>query len=295
LLQSTKKVIELTESDSNLFILAIDTSSQVTSVALLDGPNLIAESKSKDLPAISRQLSGNSSSDRGDQLPSGFTKKRNKGRNRSSRVFPPGASVLLAPMIKELLTTQKVGLDQISIVALAFGPGLFTGLRVGVVTAKSLAYSTGAKLIGVNTLEVIAAQTACEMSLPQESEIQVVLNAQRQQLFSANYRTGESWKVVESQPNRILDRETWLESVESGLVTGAGLRPIEGQLKEKSGLQLSPSNCWDCSAGAVGKLAFQKSLEDRFDDLWTLQPLYFRPSSAEEVRQKKLDAEGKVS
>ncbi len=64
----------------------------------------------------------------------------------------------LAPAIQRLLGAVRWQAADIELIALTLGPGSFTGLRVGVATAKVLAYATGAAVIGVNALEVIAAQ-----------------------------------------------------------------------------------------------------------------------------------------
>ena len=72
---------------------------------------------------------------------------------------PPGvrSAAALAPLIAELLKGVDWQLRRLDLIAVTQGPGSFTGLRIGVTTAKTLAYATGAAVIGVNTLEVIAA------------------------------------------------------------------------------------------------------------------------------------------
>src|SRR5690606_34842805 len=70
----------------------------------------------------------------------------------------PRSAATLAPALDELFQSTGIAPARIGAVAVATGPGSFTGLRVGVATAKMLAYAVGAKIVGVDTLEVIAQQ-----------------------------------------------------------------------------------------------------------------------------------------
>ena len=207
------------------------------------------------------------------------------------------------------MTAKDIGL-----VAIAVGPGMFTGLRVGVVTAKSIAYSVGAELIGVNTLEVIAAQTIDELQNRRQSShfqeivgpiIRPVLNAQRKQLFCGEFKPSKSkpsesefnssgvsqfdWKLFQSAKDQILDRDDWINSLQpNDVLTGSGLQPILDQIKSQHpDVVIAPESVWESSATSVGKLAWSQYQSGKRDDLWKLEPVYFRPSAAEEVRNAK--------
>src|SRR5258707_1343424 len=93
----------------------------------------------------------------------------------------------LAPAIRDLLKQVGWRPADVQLVAVTAGPGSFTGLRLGVTTAKTFAYAVGCQVLGVNTLEVIASQSPPECSL-----LEVVLDAQRQQLFAAALDRGPS-------------------------------------------------------------------------------------------------------
>ena len=283
-----------------MLILAIDTSGQSISACLLENGKLILELNSKDDQTGQSENSESKLSREGgkrsfggagsdDVLPAGYTKKRSKRGSKTSRVFPPGASVLLAPMLKSLTEKCGISFDQIGLIALPTGPGLFTGIRVGVVSAKSLAYSTKADLIGVNTLEVIAAQSAIAQNYFGKP-ISAVLNAQRQQLFSGDYISESDWKVKPVSPNRTLGRDEWIQSNQCGLVSGSGLKPMVETLADQPELVVASQAAWECSSASVGQLAWQQYQDGRRDDFWKLEPVYFRPSSAEEVRSARAKA-----
>jgi tRNA threonylcarbamoyladenosine biosynthesis protein TsaB len=99
---------------------------------------------------------------------------------------PQRTAQSLAPAIEQLVAEVGWSIRDLSVVAVTVGPGSFTGLRVGVVTAKTLAYALGAQVVGVNTLEVIAAR------ISNQPQLVTVLDAQRQELFVARWRWSES-------------------------------------------------------------------------------------------------------
>ena len=198
-----------------------------------------------------------------------------------------GVSATLFPAISDLFKQTAKSLQDVESIVVAAGPGMFTGLRVGVVTAKTLAYVQKVPVLGVNTLEVIAAQTAS--SLDNDAMIiRPVINAQRQQVFGGAYRSIEPWRLEEVQPNQIQERETWIASLQDhDVVTGSGLIPLVSRLDEEianhRNIQISDSETWDCSALGVGMVGSKYLLNGKHDDLWKLEPCYFRPSAAEEV------------
>ena len=186
-----------------------------------------------------------------------------------------------APAIAERLQAVDWGPDDVQLIAVTQGPGSFTGLRIGVTAAKTLAYAVGAEVIGVNTLKVIACQTP--QDLPQ---ICAVFDAQRQQLFVASFRRrGDDLEAV-SEPE-IVDNDVWLAGLPAGIaVTGPGLTRLRARLPT-SVTVVDPGN-WVPRAATVGRVGYLEYQQGKRDDLWKLNPLYYRKSAAEE----KLEAKG---
>ena len=255
-----------------MFTLAIDTSDRQFSVALLESGHIIAQADSRQSAIQCQPIS--------------------EARSPVTGKFPPGVSVKLFPMLKQVFAKAGRKLADLELIAIATGPGLFTGLRVGVVTAKTLAYVHGTPLIGVNTLEVIANQTY-KLSPPSvlagARVIKSVLNAQRQQLFAGSYRIGDvvPEHLQEISANQILDRATWLERLADGdLLTGTGLNPIVDTIQTMTAISymkipIADEHLWECSAVGVGELGWRRFMAGQRDDFWTLEPFYFRPSYAE--------------
>ncbi len=185
---------------------------------------------------------------------------------------PERTAQFLAPRLNDLLQESGWPATSIQLVSVTVGPGSFTGLRIGVTTAKTLAYAVGAEVIGVNTLAVIARQA------PQaDGRLWVVMDAQRQELFAAKF-DAERKLIGET---RILSQSEWLSALEPGdQVTGPGLRRLQSELP--TSVEVVDEAKWQPLATAVGQLGWHEYQAGRRDDLWKLLPQYYRPSAAEE-------------
>ncbi|HEY7917037.1 MAG TPA: tRNA (adenosine(37)-N6)-threonylcarbamoyltransferase complex dimerization subunit type 1 TsaB [Acidimicrobiales bacterium] len=100
---------------------------------------------------------------------------------------------LLAPAIEEVCAVSGTEVTDIERIAVDVGPGLFTGLRVGVATAKALAWSLSVPLLGVSSLDILAAAAAAATSeaVPdpgQAGAVAAVVDARRGEVFAAAYR-----------------------------------------------------------------------------------------------------------
>jgi tRNA threonylcarbamoyladenosine biosynthesis protein TsaB len=220
-------------------ILALETSGQGGEVALLDGETIVATQMLD--PA-----------------------------QRTARTLTPGMQAILA----------RAGWQprEVQLVAVTIGPGSFTGLRVGVTAAKTLAYAIGGEALGVDTLEAIAAQAPVAAS----GKLWAVLDAQRSQLFAAEFVVAsEAWEV--SDPARIIDNEQYLAALAPGdIVTGSGLKRLASQLPPQ--VVVVEESLWTPRAATVGRLAWRDYRLGRRDDYWMLAPRYLRQSAAEEKR-----------
>ena len=121
-----------------------------------------------------------------------------------------------------LLSTVQQVLDEhgwkpkdVQLVAVSQGPGSFTGLRVGLTTAKTFAYARQVPVVGVNTLEVIAEQsfypldreatvTTADLTQP----LAVVMNAHREQFFAATFASSTPTSCQVMEPTHLVDRES---------------------------------------------------------------------------------------
>ena len=187
----------------------------------------------------------------------------------------------LAPAVADVLQFCDRRPEDVGLVAVTHGPGSFTGIRVGVTMAKIFAYAVKAAVLGLNTLDVIAAQTDERA----DDDLWAVMDAQRRQLFAARFVPAAAGGWQSSQPTQIIDNSDWLEDLAAGsAVTGPGLRLLVDQLPR--GVALVPEKHWLPQAATVGRLACERFAAND-DDVWSLSPRYFRKSAAEE----KLDSQ----
>jgi tRNA threonylcarbamoyladenosine biosynthesis protein TsaB len=95
---------------------------------------------------------------------------------------------LLVPAIEEVCAVSGCELGDLDHIAVDIGPGLFTGLRVGVATAKALAQALGIGLLGVSSLDVLAGAAAERQVGGERTTVVSVVDARRGEVFAAAYR-----------------------------------------------------------------------------------------------------------
>lgn len=192
-------------------------------------------------------------------------------------VGPERTARFLTPRLRELLASSGWEAASIQLVAVVVGPGSFTGLRIGVTAAKTLAYAVGAEVIGVNALAVIAEQAPVAAG-----SLWVVMDAQRQELFAAKF---DATRKMPSDV-RLLTQPEWLAELNTGdSVSGPVLQKLQATLPK--GIECIDSSLWTPQAATVGQLAWREYQAGRRDDVWKLLPLYYRQSAAEEKASQR--------
>jgi tRNA threonylcarbamoyladenosine biosynthesis protein TsaB len=111
----------------------------------------------------------------------------------------PGHATRLLDLANQLLSRAGVAWNQLDRIAVGLGPGTFTGLRVGVATARGLAQSLDVELVGVSSLQALA---AAALSAEPESAVLAVIDARRGEAFAAAYERGDHGSVRELAPPR---------------------------------------------------------------------------------------------
>ncbi len=190
----------------------------------------------------------------------------------------------LAPAIGALLDRVGWRAAEVQLVAVSRGPGSFTGLRVGITAAKVFAYAVGAEVLGVDTLEAIAAAAPREVSA-----VSVGVDAQRGQVAARHFtRCPDGW-FAPAGPEMLLDIDVWLGGLPPDAVpTGPVLRKLGDRLPV--GVRSLAPECWPARASMIAQLAARDYARGRRDDLWTLLPHYCRQSAAEEKWAKRHEA-----
>lgn len=187
----------------------------------------------------------------------------------------------LLPALAQLIDSCGWQMDELDLVCTTTGPGSFTGLRIGVTTAKTLAYATGAKLVGVHTLAAIAAA----VDAPAD-RIWAVLDAQRQELFAAGFQPGWQNSRKGVPETLVIGIDDWIGQLRKGdLVTGPPLEKLSRQLPPS--VTPTDASLWSPSAVVVAKLGLVALERGEAIDPMQLVPNYYRKSAAEEKAEAK--------
>jgi tRNA threonylcarbamoyladenosine biosynthesis protein TsaB len=181
----------------------------------------------------------------------------------------------LAPLIQTVLSQLDWQPGDVELIGVTLGPGSFTGLRVGVTTAKMLAFAIGCKLVGVNTLRALAEPLPVEFERGWS-----ILDAQRGELFAQAWRRQAG--VVEPMGDvEVLSELALIGKLQSGdAIVGPVLARVAEQIP--AGAHVVAESFWQPTAASVGRLAHKAFLSGQVDDAISLVPQYFRRTAAEE-------------
>lgn len=177
---------------------------------------------------------------------------------------------------------QETGLDWpvIDAVAVSLGPGSFTGLRIGLATAKGLTMAAGIKLIGVGTLDGLAAQVFARGNIL----ICPVLDARKKEVYGGFYRCDEQGIPRLQDEWWVMSPETLCERIREPVVLlGDGAAVYKDAFRDGLGdlLLVPPQGTYFPRAASIGMLAAEKWQQDSFIDPVSAEPIYIRLSEAE--------------
>lgn len=196
-------------------------------------------------------------------------------------------SQTLLPMLDEVAKMIELDLQTIDAIAIAGGPGSFTGLRIGSATAKGLGLALDKPLIAVPTVDALAWNFCGTDKL-----ICPMMDARRNQVYTGIYRfRGEEFVTIQKQyPAAVEEITAKLNELgEPVLLLGDGI-PVYRQLLESLltiPYQFAPAHQSRQRAGAVAALAIQYAKEGRFETAAEHGPDYLRLSQAERERAEQ--------
>lgn len=192
----------------------------------------------------------------------------------------------LMPHIEQLLELGQVAKEDITAIAVSIGPGSFTGLRIGLATAKALAYVWNVPVIGVSTLAALAYACPAPNSL-----ICPLLDAQKGNVYQAVYRW-EKGMLQEVIPPRVIAHQEAINELASQplpvIMLGEGAVLFqEAIVAAADPIELAPPHIILPRAGSVALLGHQLLRQGIRHDVMTLEPLYIRCSEAEVLWEQR--------
>jgi tRNA threonylcarbamoyladenosine biosynthesis protein TsaB len=185
----------------------------------------------------------------------------------------------LAPAIQFVCRQAGIELREVSIIAVDIGPGLFTGLRVGIATAKAMAQALRVPMIGLSSLDLLAFPMRYSPRL-----VVPIVDARRGEVFTSFYRQVPGGLQRLSDYRLCRPREVVDELVarhEECLVVGDGALRHAELFEREAGVELGTVGAAYPSAAALVELAHPRAIREDFVQPWELSPLYLRQSDAE--------------
>jgi len=195
-------------------------------------------------------------------------------------------SATLMPMLESMLKNSGMTLKEIDLIAVAAGPGSFTGLRIGVSAAKGLAWPLDKPCASVSTLEAMAWQMT-----GMNGVVCAAMDARRQQVYNALFDLQDG-KPVRLTPDRAISLEelgTELAKIEKNqIMVGDGAHLCYNAFQSKGyPVQMPPAHLQFQSAWGVARCALEQARTGRLTDAAGLIPNYHRLSQAERERLAK--------
>lgn len=182
-------------------------------------------------------------------------------------------SVELIPRLTQLLEQGKIKFEDIKGIVVATGPGSFNGLRIGVSTAKGIAFSLGVPIAGISTLEMTA-YAHSSTGLP----ICPVINAGRSEVAAALFqKTGAEWhkiKVEHITTIAELCKETDTNTVFCGELTQSAIDELKTELGDRAIIPSPSARLRRC--GFLAELGYFRLKNGSCDNPAALQPIYLK-------------------
>ncbi len=197
----------------------------------------------------------------------------------------------LMGMIARLLSDTDVALGNLDGIAVSIGPGSFTGLRIGLSTAKGLCFANDLSLTPVPTLEAMASRLCFS-----RWAVCPLLDARKQEVYAACYDVSDGGMRATLAPGTISLEHLLKQISRPTIFTGDGSTIFRDRIRENLGDRafFAPSDAAHPDAAAVARLGLSAFREGEHAELFGLEPIYLRRSEAErKSRHRRTRGDGR--
>jgi len=185
---------------------------------------------------------------------------------------------ILAESINQLLKLSGISLKQIAAFAVSIGPGSFTGLRIGLATAKGLAFASGKPLVAVSTLQAQAAICHQYSVNSVQCAVVPVIKAREGEVYTARFQN--AWPLPLLQSDEMLltvaHFQQWLQPPVVLCGNGVAMLQKRDALENLSDIAVVPEAAAMLSGGMIAKLGAAKLVLGETSDLSNLEPRYLQ-------------------
>ncbi len=179
----------------------------------------------------------------------------------------------LAPIIEDLLTTNKVEHKQLSAIAISKGPGSYTGLRIGTSTAKGLCFGLDIPLIAIGTMESMTAHAKQKYNSDFDGYFRPMIDARRMEVYSQNFDNNKN--ILNKVEAIIIDETSFADELEDHKVLffGDGAMKCADTITHKNAIFFDGTEA--SSLGMVG-LSYEAFKKEDFVDVAYFEPFYLK-------------------
>lgn len=184
----------------------------------------------------------------------------------------------LMPALDQMLKDSSVDKYEISGIAVSLGPGSFTGLRIGLATAKGLAMGLDIPLVGIPTLDALARNIPFSMY-----QVCPVLDAKKKEIYTSIFRYEDS-ELIRLTPYSVIPPDELIKQIhEKTIFLGDAVDAYKSLLFGKLGDMaiFAPDSCRLPRAAIVAEMGLAKLKAGKYLDIASAEPIYIRPSDAE--------------
>jgi len=185
----------------------------------------------------------------------------------------------LVPMVQQALAYADLAMGAVDTVAVSAGPGSYTGLRIGVSTAKGLALAADAALVGVSSLAALAEHAT--LTAPASTAVVAARTARRSELYAAAYRVSPSRTLEPIEPPQTLTTDTlgawWAATGIDGpcWAVGDAISTVQDALPKLS-FHVLPFPQVGPDARTVGRRACHRRARGEAEDVASFEPYYLK-------------------
>jgi len=174
--------------------------------------------------------------------------------------------------IEEVMFAANKKYSNLHAIAISKGPGSYTGLRIGVSTAKGLCYALDIPLIGIDTIEAMASGFTESFNIPDSSLLIPMLDARRMEVYTGIYQKDLS--IVESVSAKIIDKDSFnVYNDQSLFLFGDGADKFRALFADQPEINFID---FSTSASHLNALALKKFRDSDFENLAYFEPFYLK-------------------
>lgn len=202
--------------------------------------------------------------------------------------MPRGHMAKLVPFVDELLSSKGFQIDEVTHMVVGSGPGSYTGLRIGMVIARTFAQLLEVPIIGVPSADAIVYR-----NIPEAGIACPIIDAKRAEVYTALYRPSDGsieritdfMAIHPEELAKKLRDEGYEQVVFAGDAVTLYGEVLTGALGERA--VFAAEEAWWPRASDLASLALPRIIAGKFDELYKLTPIYVRLSQAEEMWEKR--------